>query len=299
MKLKWLLALLVVSLVIFLIGFGSFKLSKPTKSGLQVITGDEPASIFLNGQYLNKSPLVDKELKPGIYNLSIQPDKENLTSYDTEVTLNPGTITIVTWHPGQTVDKSGGVIYEMKRSDDKNKTLIHFSSIPDKAIIKVDDKPKDFTPLTLEDLPPGQHEYEITLPSYETQSHSLNLESGYEINALIKLAKTNDDNEAKPTPNTEIQTIETDTQNVNEATPTVSDANQKQVTILKTGFMQDGVEVLRVREKANQESKQIGLVEVNHQYPFLSEKAGWYHIHFGTNLEQTGWISAAYAKKDF
>ena len=298
MKLKWLLALLVVSLVIFLIGFESFKLSKPTKSGLQVITGDEPASIFLNGQYLNKSPLVDKELKPGVYNLSIQPDKENLASYDTEVTLNPGTITIVTWHPGKTADESGGVIYEMKQSDDKNKTLIHFSSIPDKAIIKVDDKPKDFTPLTLEDLPPGQHEYEITLPSYETQSNSLNLESGYEIDALIKLAKATDTK--LPTPTPESQPATSSAEIINDPTmATTASANQKQVTILKTGLIQDGVEVLRVREESSQGSKQIGLVEVNHQYPFLSEKAGWYQIHFGTNLEQTGWISAAYAKKDF
>ena len=286
MRLKWVVIILVVSLGIFLVGFGSFKLTQKERAGLQVMTGSKPVGVFLDDHYLDRTPLIERNLKPGTYTVRLEPEDENLASYDTEVTLHPGTLTIITWNPGKTVETSGGVIYEMKKlKNNKTKTVINFISIPDKAIIKVDNRPTDFTPLLLEDLDPGKHRYEVSLPAYETQQHSLNLKKGYQVDAIIKLAKLLDTDEVeKPTP--------TQTPQPTEST------SSAQLTILKTGLVQAGVEVLRVREKPSKTAKQIGVVYSGKKYPYLKEKDGWYQIKFGENLQNIGWISAKYAKKD-
>ncbi len=286
MKLKWVVIILTVSLGIFLIGFGSFKLTQKERAGLQVITGNKPAGVFLDDRYLDRTPLIERNLRPGTYTIRIEPEDEKLSSYDTEVTLHPGTLTIITWNPGKTVETSGGVIYEMKKlKNNKTKTAINFISIPDKAIIKVDNKPTDFTPLLLDDLNPGEHRYEVSLPGYETQQHSLNLKKGYQVDTIIKLAKlTNTDKPEEPTPTQAPQ-------------PTESTSSAR-LTILKTGLVQAGTEILRVREEPSKTAKQIGVVYSGKQYPYLKEKDGWYQIKFGEKLQNVGWVSAEYAKKD-
>jgi len=295
MQLKWILVILGASIAIFLIGFLSFKLSQPEKSGIQVITGDKTATVFLNDHYLDRTPLIEKNLKPGTYTLKIEPEDESLASYETEITLYPDTLAVVTWHPEKTVDASGGVIYEMKKINSQ-KAVVNFVSIPDKAIIKIDDRPTDFTPLLLEDLEAGEHKYEISLPAYETQQNSLNVKNGYRVDAIIKLAKVSgNDSPTQASDSAQPKTNEASSSAQN-ASPS---AHLKQVTILKTGLMQNGVEVLRIRQNPTQSSTQVGLAKVGQKYPYLDEKNGWYQIKFGENLEKVGWISAHYAEKDF
>ena len=188
MQLKWVLALLVVSILVFLVGFGSYQYFRPTKAGIQVITTDQPAIVFLNDKYLDRTPLIERNLKPGTYTLRIEPEDSKLAKYETEISLNPNTLTVVTWSPAEDLETSGGVIYELKKINGE-KAAVYFTSIPDKATIKFADKPVDFTPLKLDDLEPGEYQYEVSLPSYETQKHTVSLKGGWQTNVTIKLAK--------------------------------------------------------------------------------------------------------------
>lgn len=164
-------------------------LDRKTKSGLQVITDDVPSSVFINGQYLNNTPLIEKELKPGEYSIKIQPNDSSLVAYETTVTLRKNLLTVVTWKPGSRPELSGGVIYEMEPLTDSSKAEVSFETVPEGAIVSLQGKDKDFTPVVFSDVTPGNQGFEITLPSYETQSHTINVQPGYRMLVRVKLAK--------------------------------------------------------------------------------------------------------------
>lgn len=169
-----------------------------SKSGLQVITDDVPSSVFLNGQYLNSTPLIEKELKPGEYIVKIAPNDSSLVPYETSILLRKGLLTVVTWKPAARSEMSGGVIYEMEPLKDSTQSEVSFVTIPAGAIVSLENKEKDFSPVVYTDVEPGNRSFEVTLPSYETQNHTINVQAGYRMVVRIKLAKLLAINETKP-----------------------------------------------------------------------------------------------------
>jgi uncharacterized protein YgiM (DUF1202 family) len=287
-------------------------LEKNNKAGLQIITDDVTASIFLDGQYVDRTPFINKELKPASYTLKIEPEDQKLVPYETTVTLRKGLLTVVTWKPGTRAELSGGVIYELEKLPNKKQTELSVVSIPDGAVVSVDSGPKEFAPYLTTTLIPGSHELSVTLPSYETQEHTINMVEGHRLNILVKLAKTTASEEVSNEPNPELPTA-TPSANLNAssaATPKVAAASPSgkplitpqaaktvsgpKVTITATNFFQDGAEVLRVRDQAGASGKELGFAPVGSTYQYLGkEQSGWYNIQFGT---QSGWVNKAYAK---
>lgn len=164
-------------------------LQKPAQAGLQVITNNVPASIYLDDRYIDKAPLVDRNLPPGEYKLQIRPDDLNLSSYDTVIHLRPAIITVVTWKPSDSPETSGGVIYEMEKLPTKDDTEVVVSSVPESAIVTFGDSNQQLAPITVNNLSPGEHEYQISLPSYESQQNTINVVPGYRMIITVKLAK--------------------------------------------------------------------------------------------------------------
>lgn len=143
-------------------------LDRRNVGGLQVITQDVPSSLFLDGQYLDKTPYINKTIKPGTYTLKIEPDNTNLVAHEAVITVRKGLLTVVTWKPGARAETSGGVVYEMEPIAG-GKTELSFTTIPDNAIIRIDEGEQKFSPLVVADLEPGHHQLEVSLPSYVTQ----------------------------------------------------------------------------------------------------------------------------------
>lgn len=295
------LQLLVALLAIMSIVGGVFFISKTiirskTKAGLQVITQDVSSSLFFDGQYLDKTPFISKQIQPGEHTLTIQPDDPNLTSYETTITLTKGLITVVTWKPASRPETSGGVIYEMDKLKNKKGTMLSFITIPDNAIIKLDDRGQEFSPLTITDVSPGHHQFEVTLPSYETQKHTINVVEGHRIQITVKLAKLENPQQdpltavASPSPSTSLST----SSDSSTATTSALSISGPKVTIETTNFFQDGIEVLRVRDKAGPGGKELGFAEVGKSYPYLDEtKSSWYKIDFEG---EEAWVSGQYSK---
>lgn len=173
---------------VFLSGCESI-LEHNVKSGLQVITDDVPSSVYLDGHYVNSTPMIEKNLKPGDYTLRIEPNDSSLQPYETPLTLRKGLLTVVTWKPAARPEMSGGVIYEMEPLKDKSKSEISFSTVPDAAIITLEGRDKEFSPTVFNDVPPGNRSFEVTLPSYETQSHTIFVQPGYRMLVKVTLAK--------------------------------------------------------------------------------------------------------------
>lgn len=305
MKLKHFFSLLLI--VVTTVFLSGCSLKKDSKAGLQVITHDVPSSVFIDGQYLNKTPLIEKNLAPGKHTIRIEPEDPEYLPYETEVTLNPGVLTVVTWKSATRPEQMGGVIYEMEKINSKDTSEVSFVTIPDGAIITLAGQEKEFSPVTIPNVQPGQLEYEITLPSYETQSHSIEVAAGYRMIINVKLAKldpnatkdasekmSEEELEASVSAETADQPKE---ESANEATvsgQTLLSGSSQLVEITSTNFFQDGKEVLRVRNNPGPNGSEIGLAEVGKNYPYLGvEQSGWYKISFET---KQGWVSASYAK---
>lgn len=293
------LALVGVVLFSSLLLAGCNPLTAKQKAGLQVITHDGASSLFLDGEYLDKSPYINKEIKPGTYSLRIQPDDPELVPYETSVTLRKGVLTVVTWKAAAEIELSGGVIYEMEALPARGETQLAFVTVPDNAIIKLDNRTEAlFSPTVVSDLDPGQHEFEVSLPSFESQRHTINIVKGYKVTATVKLAKKAL-TEAPPTSTTTL-TASASAQ-PRSATSSSSSASRRPaingpaIKILSTNFFSNGKEVLRVREGASNSTKELGMAEVGSSYLFLNETSnGWHKIEFEG---RPGWVSTQFSEQ--
>lgn len=303
----WLTTIILLAMVAaasIITGFNP--LERKNVGGLQVITQDTPSSLFLDGQYLDKTPFIQKNIKPGTYTLKIEPDNTALTPYETVVTVRRGLLTVVTWKPGDRPETSGGVMYELEPIG-SNITELSFITIPDNALVKVDQAQQQFSPIVVKDLEPGHHQFEVTLPSYETQRHTINVVKGHRITISVKLAKV-DDSPPEPVPaspttmtpeslaspsGTQVATPTARRRTTTETT--TADAGQAGPTIIitSTKFFQDGQEVLRIRATPTSGGTELGFAPVGTTYPYLNEeKNGWYKISFNGKV---GWASGQYA----
>lgn len=279
-------------------------LESKVKAGLQVETGTVTSSLFLDGQYLEKTPFINKDIKPGTYTLRIQPEDPSLVESEMTVTLRKGLLTVVTWLPGSRPELSGGVVYEMEKLDNKNHTELAIVTIPDAAIVKIANREKEFAPLTLTTVEPGEKEYEVSLPSYDSQKHTVNLVKGYKTTITVKLAKSAYEfsgvsGSTLPTSLSASTSATTSasvsgTRTLTELPPKPSPLPGSKVKIKNTGYKQNEVEGLRVRETASAGAQEIGFVPTGTEWPYLNESLdGWYKIQFE---EKVGWVSSQYTQ---
>lgn len=292
--------LLVVVLISSLLLGGCSLLDKKNVAGLQVITNEIPSTLFLDGQYLDKTPYINKTIKPGTYTLKIQPEDAELTPHETQVQLRKGLLTVVTWKPGDRPETSGGIIYEMEAVK-TDKAELSFVTIPDNAIVRIDDGQQQFSPLVVTDIEPGHHQFQVSLPSYNTQKHTINAVKGHRISITVKLAKsvnTNNDIVVDPMATTSAQlnaSLVGSTPSATRRATTSAQTNSTgpTVTIKPTNFFQNNEEVLRVRTTASVSGATVGFAPVGSSYAYLGEtQAGWYKIQFNN---QVGWVSGQFA----
>lgn len=308
---------LLCSILLASVLFSACTVGKKAKSGLQVITDGTEASVFLNDTYVEKTPFINRELSPGDYRLKIQPDNPDLIPYETEIRLRPGLLTVVTWKLAERPEFSGGVIYEMEPITSKTKSEISFVTIPDGAIVSVAGKEKTFSPVIIADIAPGHTEFEVSLPSYESQKHTINAVPGYRMLVTVKLSKVNLNGTTVPPTESDTE-VETATQSATSSAQTQQPAAQNPVTpaanpvsatpvattsavgreagtvqITSTNFFIEGKEVLRVRSQPNSTGSELGFAEVGSTHQYIEIQNNWYNITFNG---QSGWVSGQYAQ---
>lgn len=280
---------------------------KDAKAALQVVTGDIQASLFIDGQYVEKTPYVNKSLQSGRKVLRIDPDTDQLLDHELTVDLKPGLMTVVTWLPGERPELNAGVIYELEKID-SDQSELKISSIPDGAIITMADHPKSFAPTTFP-LAPGEYEYEVSLPAYRTQKHSVKLNPGYRTVASLNLAR---DGKTTGTLNQAVSNASTSaiaspsgnrsasiSAQVSGTTATaaahVASVNTgPRVKILATNFRQQGVEGLRVRSAASASGAELGFAPTGSTYRYTGQsQSGWHQIEFASGV---GWVSSQFCQ---
>jgi len=273
------------------------------KAGLQVITDNVGAGVYLDGKFLDKTPYVSKDLKPGDYSLEIRPDDTQLATYETKISLKKGLLTVITWKPNTRPETSGGVIYEMESLSNPKQSSFSLLTIPDGAIVRVDGQAKGFAPVLVENMSSGEHEYEVTLPSYETQKHTINVLQGYQMDVTVKLAKLDYTTPSPtssvsadltaPTPATATPVISSPFA-ASSSPQLMSSLPPPKVRIKPTGVFVNGTEVVHVRNSASSTGQEIGTAPVGTEYQYLQQTTnGWYKISFNG---QTAWVSIQYGQ---
>lgn len=306
---------MIVSAVIF----SGCTLFTPNKAGLQVITNDIAADIYLDGKKQGSSPFINQDLKPGEYTLELKPIDATLTPYQTKVILRKQLLTVLTWRPGNRPETSGGVLMEMDPLRNKNNAELSVTTIPDGAIITLDNEAKGFAPVLVENISAGDHQLEVRLPSYDSQVHTITVQQGYRMNVSVKLSKqqtatmsselsglsatgsalvaTNSATTSPKVASAAAKKASPSPSPKASATPKPASSSATQgskVRIKPTGYQENGVEGLRVRTGSGPDYDQLGFAPTGSSYPYLNKEFdGWYQVNFEG---KTGWISSTYAE---
>ncbi len=206
MQSKWWFFIFIVAIISLasVVASGCGIEQKRQRSGLQITSVEATAAAYLNGTYLNKTPLIEKNLRAGTYTVRLVADDTSLAPYEEQVTLSPGTLSTLTWKPATRAEFSSSIVYQLESltaaqpfwrrwfatTAEKTTGDLKIISVPDNAIINLTGQnDRQFAPFVFSSLPAGKVDYSVFLPSYETHQHTLDIQPGYRTTALIKLAK--------------------------------------------------------------------------------------------------------------
>lgn len=296
--------LLVFCLVLF--SGCTLPFSSSAVSGLQITTEGVDASVYLNGAKVGNTPYSDQTLKPGSYTVKLEPKDSELASYETSLTLYPTTLAVMNWALGKTAETSGGVVYELEPLKKKKEAQLSIASIPDGAIVKVDDVSQGFTPVLMKSMTAGTHRFQVTLPSYKDEEESVNIAEGFQMNVTVKLAKqksviqsvendvATDSAEASSAAKVATSSATATPKVSSKSTSATSSATVRSTSsTTKTVLIKEtGTGWLRVRETPDSGGKELAKVDVGKTFPFFDTKSGWYQIEYEKG--EKGWVSGQY-----
>jgi hypothetical protein len=176
-------------------------------------------------------------------------------------------------------------------------------SVPEGANVLLDDQSKGVSPISLTDLPGGDHTLVVNSPGFEPRTIKVKLTAGYKLNATVSLALSptqvtagisGDQPIASPS-STLAPVISSGAGTPSPKpsltpTPTVDQTAPKKVKILDTptGF-------LRVRKEPSVNSDELAQVKPGEIYVVVDSQSGWYKISYTESAD--GWISSQYAQK--
>ncbi len=266
-----------LALALFLSGC-TLPFAKKKLAGLNIDSLPE-ASIFLNGEYQGITPFKKEDFKPGEYLLKLVPRQGDYSSWEKQIKLIGGTATVVSYRFAENEEEVSSQILNLEPIADQKKASLGISSIPDGVIVKIDGETKGFSPLSLEDVPEGEHTLLLSAPGFEEKQIKVWLEVGHKLLLNVQLAK---EEKEEASPSAEIAREATESAEI--ARPYV------EIKETPTGW-------LRVRsEPTTAQDNEVTKVNPGEKFKLLDEnEAGWYQIEYEPGKK--GWISSQYAEK--
>lgn len=268
--------------------------SRSPKQGELRIEATPVVSVFLDNKHLGRTPVREK-VNAGAYTLKLTPESPtaDVAGWQGNITLGQNLLTFVNATLAPSELSSAVDILWLEKIASRRSELSVVSN-PDGATVMVDEVTRGVTPITIEDVMPGEHSLTVTSPGFLTRTVKIRLTPGYKLVASLKLALTG----VAPTPEA------TPTAAAGPLTPTPKTTPTKTATssatipdppkpfvIIKdtpTGF-------LRVRMEPTTAATEAARVNPGEKYTILEETSGWYQIKY--DGKNTGWISGQYADK--
>lgn len=287
----------VILLIILLVIGGIIKLitSRSPKEGELRVESTPTVSIFLDNKHIGRTPYKEK-VQAGEYTIRLVSESTtgDVAPYQEKISVGANLLTYVNAVLSESELSSAVDILWLEKGVSSKPELSVITN-PDGASVVVDDMTKGMTPITLQDLPAGDHTLTVTSPGFLTRTMKIKLTAGYKLIASMKLAlsATGAADTATASPSA-IDTTPTPTLKAGTKTATGSATTQtpaKPYVVIKdtpTGF-------LRVRMEPSTSATEAGRVNPGEKYHLFDEQSSWYQIAFdGTNK---GWISGQYAEK--
>ena len=282
----------VIALVLVL-GVGGFiikqKFLQPAQAGLQV-SSNPTATIFLDDKEMGMTPNEWQNLKPGEVTLKLVPQSTATTYFpwETKIKLINGMVAVVNREFGETESASAGEVMTVEKIADKKSASLAVISIPDSAVVTLNNETKGFTPVNLDGLTEGNFEVRVSANGYKERMIRVKLVNGHKLMVNVKLAEEKKE-ETGETEEEEAEVTGTPTPKA-AVTPQTTPPPKPYVLIkdTPTGW-------LRVRIEPSTTATEAAKVNPGEMYSLLDEESGWYKIEYQEDEE--GWISGQYAEK--
>jgi hypothetical protein len=275
------------------------------------IEANETATIYLDDKHVGTTTFDQQELKAGQYTLKMVSEKNPNKQWQTNVRLTSKVITVVSYNFADHPDQASYYVLQLEKLANQNNSEIAFITQPDNVIITLDGQPKGLSPVTLEQITPGEHRIVLSAPAHQEMSIPARSLAGYSLLINAQLARLADIpapqiNEATASAQTTLATssAESTTTPSNRTIPTPKPtvaskpaaASSSARTALQPPYVivqETGTGWLRVRDSAGGE--EVAKVDTGEQFPYIdSDGAGWYKIEYASGKE--GWVVSRYTK---
>lgn len=227
-------------------------------AGLQIFS-EPKAEVFLNDEKKGTTPYSSQTMAAGDYDVRIATGSAVWVG---RTKLTAGTIVVIN---RQLVLKDNEGPSGETLALEKGEGIVVVSD-PDSSEVQIDDRIIGKTPVSIKDVPAGDHKITVSQENYLSRSVSLQVYQGYRTVVNIELSK----------------------KQTNIATGSAQLQKQATITQTPTGW-------LRVRDIPSLSGIEIAKVYTDEQYPLIEEQTDWLKIKLKDSRE--GWISAQYAIK--
>jgi len=269
------------------------------------ITSSPTSVIFLNDSHAGNTPYFDDNLKSGNYTVKLTPESGG-QDWETKVTLSPKLLTVINRQFGDSPEQSSYYILQLESLANQNSTELAVVVTPDSAIIKVDNQPKGFAPLSLNNITAGEHTITLAAPGYKEIEIKPKTQVGHKLTISAQLAKDKGLPQPQVQKATESGQIagDTDTDESKDSEATTSAKKLEGIisgtttpNILEKPYVEiteTGTGWLRVHSDSTPgETNEIAKVKVGTYFEVVSTKGGWYKIR--VQRDTIGWIVSRYA----
>lgn len=299
---------LVIGMFSLLLGGCSLPFIGNQYAGLQV-EAEPKSEVYIDGKHVGETTYYDKKIKADEHVVRVVP-LSGLPPWEVKVKLKSGLLTTMSRTFAATPQESASSILELEKITNKKIAELTIVTTPENVIVRLDDQPKGFSPLTNIGISPEKHKVTLSAPGYKTQNITLTAIAGYrlilqaELGKSLALQPVLPDTPATPSATLEPSPAPTASPSAKPplASPTPkASASPKPSPI--TTLTKPYVEILttptgwlRVRSEPNGLiDNEVARVNSGDTYPYIeSNDTGWHKIEYATGKQ--GWVAATYAK---
>lgn len=284
---------------------------KKEQSGIQVqMTDGSSAQVYLDSLHLGQTPIQTQELRPGTYQLRIEPETQGKQAYESQIHLYPGSMSQILWSFSSDQPVGTGDILELEPLPSKERAELSVSTVPEGASISLNSTTYGLSPVILDEVQAGQYSLTINAVGHLKKTMQVQIQNGYRLHIYSRLEKDTPGDAAAPAPSAEASPTPAPSPTTTSPTSapsilpsptpvprgsTATSSAQTSTTKPAKPYVtikETGTGWLRVRAEANSAAAEVARVNVNESFPYKSTLNGWYEIEYAAG--KTGWISGQY-----
>jgi len=262
------------------------------KQGELRVDSQPAAAVFLDNKNIGRTPLPkDFSIDAGEYTIKLVPESATtqMTSWEGRITVGANLLTYVNANLSESELTTAVDVMWLEKITSKNSEL-SVTTNPDGATVLVDDQTKGVTPLSVADIPAGDHTLSITSSGFVSRTLKIKTTPGYRLIANLKLALSAGGSitpTVSPTP--ELSDMPTPSKTASASGSKAVDPPKPFILIkdTPTGF-------LRVRMEPSTSASEAGRVNPGEKYTYFDTESGWYQIKY--DGKNTGWVSGQYVE---